>query len=127
MSDVSDLEVDEVAGHVIVSFSVFSLTRIGELSAFLEASSSPTDDFHYRFGTTTFDEPAWERRAERLDAAINAFVDRLEHVPRHELNAAGSFVRLFLTLPSGAETIDASTVKRLADVNATIWIDVSTD
>lgn len=108
---------------MILSFSVFSLTRIGELSAFLEEPSSPTDEFHYQLGTTTFDEPAWERRAEQLRAAINAFVDQLEHVPRDVLNSPGSFVRLFVTLPSGAETIDANTVKRLGDVNATIWID----
>lgn len=107
----------------MVRFSVLSSTRIPELSDFLEDHSPAVAEFHYRLGTTTFDEPAWVRRAERLRVAINDFVDRLERVPRDVLDAPGSFVRLCLTLPAGPKTIDASTMKRLADVNATIWID----
>jgi hypothetical protein len=71
----------------------------------------------------TFDEPNWEARAEKLNAVILEFVDRLHGVSPAVLNSPETFVRLFMTLPAGAETLDAGTVKRLADVGATIWID----
>ncbi len=58
-----------------------------------------------------------------LKAAIGQHLDRLAAVPRDALHDPDAFVRLFLTLPRGAETIDAETVKRLAEVNATVWID----
>jgi hypothetical protein len=123
VSDDDHPEADDDAGRVIVSLSVFSSSLVQELSQFLQGPSASPDKFHYRLGTATFDVPAWEPRAEMLHAAINDLLDRLERVPRALLNGPESFVRLFLTLPAGAETIDARTVKRLADVNATIWID----
>lgn len=123
MADDDKSGVDDDAGHVIVSLAVFSSSRIEELSEFLRDPSASPDQFHYSLGTTTFDESGWERRADLLRTAVNDLLDQLERVPREVLNAPQSFVRLFLTLPAGAETIDASTVKRLAEVNATIWID----
>lgn len=116
------LEADDDS-HVIVSFTVISATRIEGLTQYLAEPTTTVDGFFYDLGSTTFDEPGWEARADKLHQAINASLDRVEPIPRELLNDPGTFVRLFVTLPSGAETIDAQTVKRLADANTTIWID----
>lgn len=110
-------------GHVIVSFTVISAKRIEGLTEYLSEPTSSAEDFFYDLGTTTFNEPGWEARADLLHQAINTLLDRVEPISRESLQDRGTFVRLFITLPSGAETIDAQTVKRLADANATIWID----
>jgi hypothetical protein len=110
-------------GQVIASFTVISAARIEGLTQYLDEPTTAVDGFFYDLGTTTFDEPGWEARADKLHRAINAFLDRVEPIPRELLNDPGTFVRLFITLPSGAETIDAQTVKRLADANTAIWID----
>ncbi|MFE1664560.1 hypothetical protein [Microbacterium sp. P02] len=109
--------------YVIVSFTVISAARIEGLTQYLAEPDTTFDGFFYDLGTTTFDEPGWEARADKLHQAINVSLDRVAPIPRELLTDPGTFVRLFVTLPSGAETIDAQTVKRLADANATIWID----
>lgn len=108
---------------VTVSLSVFGAGRIERLEDYLQESAGPTDEHRYHLGTTTFNEPSWDRRAETLATTINDLLDRLASIPPDVLHAPTAFVRLFLTLPSGAETIDAKTLKRLAEVNATVWID----
>ncbi|KTS91126.1 hypothetical protein NS183_05600 [Microbacterium testaceum] len=109
-------------GHVIVSFDVSTAVRVGELDQFrTQPGSAPA--FSYRLGTVTFDESNAKARADKLNAVIMEFVDRLHGVPPAVLDAPETFVRLFMTLPAGAETLHAETVKRLADVGATIWID----
>lgn len=121
MTDDPEDEADD--GYVIVSFTVISQAPIEGLAQYLEGSRTPADEYFYSLGTTTFEEPGWEARADKLDATINAFLDLLEPIPRDVLHDPGAFVRLFMTLCRGAETLRAETVKRLADVNATIWID----
>ena len=113
--------MDADTGHVIVSLSVFTAVRIDELERYLRDRADSS--FSYGLGTVKFDEPAWEARADKLNAVIDNLLDLLDNIPRAVLHAPESFVRLYMTLPTGAETISASTVKRLADVNATIWID----
>lgn len=58
-----------------------------------------------------------------MQATINGLLGLVEPIPRASLHDPGAFVCLFMTLCRGAETIDAKTLKRLADVKATIWID----
>lgn len=110
-------------GHVIVSFDVSSELPIEELKEYLREPKRPTGELRYLLGTTDFDEPSWERRASLLGSTINGFIDLLATIPRDVLHASTVFVRLYVTFPRGAETIDAQTVKRLAEVNATLWID----
>jgi len=117
-----NVEVDD-DGQVIVSFDVFSATPIDVLAPYLRESKAPSDEFHYDLGTTTFEESISSRRADRLETTIVDYIDRLAAVPRDLLHGDAAVVRLFVTLPSGAETIHAKTIKRLAEVNATIWID----
>ncbi|BAJ75651.1 Flp pilus assembly protein, ATPase CpaF [Microbacterium testaceum StLB037] len=122
MSDEeSEADADDDAGHVIVSLSVSTTTRVDELERYLEDPSGPP--FIYDLGMSSFDESAAEARADKLEMTITELVDRLEDVPRAVLHDPESFVRLYMTLPAGAETIGADIVKRLAEVNATIWID----
>jgi hypothetical protein len=113
---------DSGDGHVIISFDVSTAVRVSELEQ-VRTKSGSGPPFSYHLGTVTFDEPNWEARAEKLNAVILEFVDRLHGVSPAVLNSPETFVRLFMTLPAGAETLDAGTVKRLADVGATIWID----
>lgn len=113
--------MDADTGHVIVSLSVFTVVRIDELERYLRDRADSS--FSYDLGTATFDEPAWEARADKLNATIHELVGQLASVPRDVLHAPESFVRLYMTLPSGAETLEARTVQRLAEVNATVWID----
>lgn len=113
--------MDADTGHVIVSLSVSTAVRVDELERYLR--DPPVSPFVYDLGTVKFDEPAWEARADKLNATIHELVDQLASVPRAVLHAPESFVRLYMTLPSGAETLEARTVQRLAGVNATVWID----
>lgn len=117
----ADIEMDADTGQVIVSLSVSTAVRVDELERYLR--DPPVSPFIYDLGRVKFDEPAWDARADKLNTTIHELVDRLESVPLAVLHAPESFVRLFMTLPSGAETLHAGTVKRLAEVNATVWID----
>lgn len=124
MTEGSDPEAEAGDnGYVIVSFTVISTAPIEGLAQYLRDSRTPADEFFYDLGTTSFEEPGSEARADKLQATINGFLDLVEPIPRAVLHHPGAFVRLFMTLCRGAETIDAKTLKRLADVNATIWID----
>lgn len=89
----------------------------------LEASATPADDgFRYDIGHVKFEERDGKARADVLNAVLDEHVDRLIPVAA-ELHRPDVFVRFFLTLPHGAETVHADTLKRLASVNATLWID----
>ncbi|MDY0910731.1 hypothetical protein [Microbacterium sp. CFBP9034] len=121
--DLGVEDTDDGEGHVIVSFTVISVAPIEGLAQYLSESRTPADEFFYDLGTTSFEEREAEARADRLEATINAFLDLLEPIPHEALHDPGAFVRLFMTLCRGAETIHAKTLKRLADANATIWID----
>lgn len=114
----------EDTGYVIVSLHVFSNDAIAELDAWrIEPKGSEAGPITYKIGTISFEEPCWERRIDALQATIDELLDRLANVPRARFHEADTFSRLYLTLPAGAETISAETVKRLAEVNAVLWID----
>ena len=115
---------DEDDGHVIVSLSVDSDEAIAELEGW-RVDSDGTDVGYgaYRMGTISFDEPNGERRADALHAAMDTLLGRLADAPRARLRERGTVVRMHLTVPTGAETISAGMVTRLAEVNATLWID----
>lgn len=114
---------DRGDGHVIVSFDVLSQKVIQELADYWSEIQAPTDSYRYRFETMTFDELESQLRAAKLKSTINYYLDRLQAVPRGVLHGQETFVRLYVSIPAGAETIDARTVQRLAEVNASIWID----
>ncbi|UNK69968.1 hypothetical protein [Microbacterium sp. H1-D42] len=122
MTHDSDVDPDNF-GHVIVSFTIGTAAPIENLVQYLHPSPAPGAEFFYDLGTETFEEPSSASRADKLDATINSFLELVESTPRDALHHPEAFVRLFMTLGRGAETISATTLKRLADVNATVWID----
>lgn len=122
VTEDSDGEADG-SGYVIVSFTVITASPIEGLSQYLSKPRARPDEFVYELGTQTFEEPESEARADQLDATINRFLDLLEPIPRGVLHDPNTFVRLYATFCRGAETISSTTLKRLAGVNATIWID----
>ena len=83
------------------------------------------DDVFYRIGKTTFEDGNWQTRADKLDAAVNAALDRLDAtgVDPEEMRRPDVFIKAFFTFGSGAETISADIVERLARYHATICID----
>ena len=114
---------DDAVGLVIVSLDVFSPSAIPQLSAFEREASLQGGGRHYDLGTIRVTEPDAVRRADALEAAVSALLDLVSAAPRDVLFAEETFVRLFLTLGSGAQTFGASLVRRIADVDATVWID----
>lgn len=119
----SDIDTDD-AGLVIVSFTVLAATPIDGLVRYLHESRTRGDEFFYDLGTETFEEPEAQNRADKLDAAINGFLDLMEPIPREVLHDSQAFVRLYMTFGRGAETVSAKALRRLAGVNATMWIDL---
>ncbi|WP_406246137.1 hypothetical protein ACI7YT_13795 [Microbacterium sp. M] len=122
MTPSSDVDADDV-GFVVVSFTVIAARPIDGLVRYLRESRTPDGEFFYDLGTETFEELEAENRADRLDAAINGMLDLVEHVPRSMFHDPHVFVRLYLTFGRGAETVSADALRRMADVNATMWID----
>jgi hypothetical protein len=88
-------------------------------------SPKPDDDFLYTISEVNFSEDDTRIRADRLDEAVSAALDRLEAtgVDLDLLATDGVFVRAFFSFSPGSETISAGLVSRLARVHATIWID----
>ncbi|HWT44645.1 MAG TPA: hypothetical protein VN085_01715 [Vicinamibacterales bacterium] len=125
MTDVA--EADRDATRVIFSLLVNSNEAIDRLAELATArrSPEPDDDFLYTISKVSFSEDDWQVRADRLDEAVSAALDRLEAtgVDLELLATDGVFVRAFFTFSPGAETISANLVARLARVHATIWIE----
>lgn len=119
---------EESSTLVIFSLDVISEEPIPSLAS-LQAEARPhrIDDTHFQYhiGKVSFEEGDWTRRADLLDDAIGELLDRLDRtgVTPEELSDPAVFVRAFLTLPPGAETVRANLVQRLGRVNATLWID----
>lgn len=106
--------------RVILSVTVFSLQAVPGLDALKKRRD--TDGYRYDIESLSFDEPDAEVRADTLNDALLARVALL--APAAEaLHRPDVRVRFFVTLPRGAETITAETVRALASVNATLWID----
>jgi hypothetical protein len=118
-----DAAEDDDQGQVIVSLDVFSPTPIEALSAFEWTSEARDDGRRYQLGTIEFVEQDAEERAEALDSAVATLLGLLSGVPRELLFDEDAFVRLFLTLGRGAQTLRSSLVQRIAAVNGTVWID----
>jgi hypothetical protein len=115
---------DSADGYVIVSLTVVHAVPITELAAYETFSGRVTDGSHwYQLGTISFEEKDSAQRAEELDRAILTLIDRLAGAPVDLLRSEEVFTRLFITFPHGAETISSSTLRRLADVGATLWLD----
>ena len=111
---------DDDEGHVILSVTVFGQNEVPGLDALTERREA--DAVRYDIETFAFDETDAGARAEKLNDAILERVALL--APAAEaLHRADVWVRFFVTLPRGAETLRADTVRALADVNATLWID----
>lgn len=118
----SDEDDDDDFGQVIVSLTVVSPTAIAALSAF-ERDPGTSDDLWYQLGTTSFVEHDTQRRLDALERAVSTLLDLLSDVPRAILFDDATFVRLFITFGRGAQTLSSALVQRIAEVNATIWID----
>jgi hypothetical protein len=119
--DVPDPDVD--AGQVIVSLTVFSADPIDQLASFGTERAAGESEHRYSLGTITFDQPDWNARIDQLESALDTLLDFLDPLPEAVLHAEGTVVRIFMTLPRGAETISARLVRRLANLNVTLWID----
>ncbi|MEO6115936.1 MAG: hypothetical protein ABIP33_06090 [Pseudolysinimonas sp.] len=113
--------------RVVFSLTVTSEHPIAALSNFPVQSRalSPDDDFIYAIDKVFFDEDDTGDRADLLDAAVNDALDRLimSGIDVAELHRDDVYVRAFYTFSPGSETIRPEVVKRLARINATIWID----
>ncbi len=119
-SDALPDDADNDHSMIILSVTVFSEDRIDGLAIFEVPSENGV--FRYDVAHVDFEERDGNRRADVLNDTLNENIARL--VPMAEaLHAPGVWVRFFLTLPHGAETIAAETVRGLASVNATLWID----
>ncbi|WP_157550843.1 hypothetical protein [Microbacterium sp. Root553] len=105
---------------MILSVTVFGQDDVPGLEALTEHREA--DGIRYDITTFSFDETDADTRADMLNDAI---LDRVALLtPAAEaLHRTDVWVRFFLTLPHGAETIRAETVRALAAVNATLWID----
>jgi hypothetical protein len=123
-----ELEEDEPT-RVIFSLIVNSDKPIAALAHFPGRTRAPRpdDDYHYDIFHADFEDDNWDTRADKLDAAVNEGLDLLDAsgVDPEGLAAPDVLVRAFFTFDPGAETIQASVVKRLAGYNATIWIDAN--
>ena len=108
-------------GSVMVSLTVFSTTSIEDLNSYRRVSA---DGRHvYDLGTERIADGDAGRRAEKLDAAIEELLHRLDDVTSSALQDPATFVRLFLTFGGGSHTISPHVLRRVALVNATLWID----
>ena len=111
---------DDDDWEVILSVTAFGEKPIPALNVY--ATPQEDDSFRYDIGHVVFDEPNSSARADVLNEVLNEHVALLAPAA-NTLRRPDVWVRFFLTLPSGAETISADTVRALASVNATLWID----
>ncbi len=118
---------DEPRTRVVFSLTVTSEHPIDALSGFPTQTRGlgPDDDYIYAVDKVYFEEDDVADRAELLNAAVNESLDRLNAsgVDAEELHRPDVYVRAFYTFSPGSETIRPEVVKRLARINATIWID----
>ena len=115
----------------LVSFSltVLSPHPIDDLRPF----AAPTvlgradDDVIYGIFKAGFEDGDDATRADRLREMVTEALDLLDAtgVSPSELDHEDVRVRAFFTFDPGAETIPADLVRRLARINATIWIDAN--
>jgi hypothetical protein len=125
----SDEREEDEPTRVIFSLLVNSDTPIAELAHFPGRTRPPRpdDDYLYDIFHADFEDDNWDSRADKLNAAANDGLNLLDAsgVDPERLAAPDVVVRAFFTFDPGAETIEASVVKRLAGYSATIWIDAN--
>lgn len=114
---------DDDFGLVIVSLNVFARSQLTELSAFERIDRTKEGGWWYDLGTISSDEADAGERAAALESAVTTLLELLSAVPEATLRDETSFVRLFITLGRGAQTLSPSLVQRIAAANATVWID----
>ena len=119
----------ESSTRVVFSLTVTSEHPIAALSNFPIANRglNPDDDYIYAIDKVYFEEDDTGDRADLLDAAVNDALDRLimSGIDVAELHRDDVYVRAYYTFSPGSETIRPEVVKRLARINATIWIDAN--
>ncbi|MEO6533698.1 MAG: hypothetical protein ABIO06_09010 [Pseudolysinimonas sp.] len=127
---LTEIETEtEAPTRVVFSLTVTSEHPIAALSNFPIANRglNPDDDYIYAIDKVYFEEDDTGDRADLLDAAVNDALDRLSMsgIDVVELHRDDVYVRAYYTFSPGSETIRPEVVKRLARINATIWIDAN--
>jgi len=115
--------------RVSFSLTVMSPHPIDELNGYLarDFAARAHDDYLYGIYKDAFDEPDETDRADQLHTMAVQALDLLEAtgVSPSELQHPDVRVRAFYTFDPGSETIRAEVVRRLARINATIWVDAN--
>jgi len=127
---LTEIETEtEAPTRVVFSLTVTSEHPIAALANFPIANRglNPDDDYIYAIDKVYFEEDDTGDRADLLDAAVNDALDRLimSGIDVAELHRDDVYVRAYYTFSPGSETIRPEVVKRLARINATIWIDAN--
>lgn len=128
MVHLVELEAEtETHTRVVFSLTVASEHPIEALAKFptVARGLNPDDDYIYAIDKVYFEEDDSGDRADLLNASVNDALDRLNlsGVDVAELHRDDVYVRAYYTFSPGSETIRPEVVKRLARINATIWID----
>lgn len=117
--------------QTLVSFSLTVLSGhpIDDLEPFAGRTfmSGPDEDHFYSIYKSDFEGEEWAERSDRLHEIVTDALDTLDAtgISPSELHHEDVRVRAFYTFEPGSETIRAEDVKRLARINATIWIDAN--
>jgi hypothetical protein len=124
----AELETEtETRTRVVFSLTVTAEHPIEALAGFpmMSRGLNPDDDYIYAIDKVYFEEVDAGDRADLLNATVNDALDRLNlsGVDVAELHRDDVYVRAYYTFSPGSETIRPDVVKRLARINATIWID----
>jgi len=127
-NEEDDWEEDEPT-RVQFTLTVISDDPIDELQHLLQRSVRPREPDHaymYDIHHFNLEDDNWETRGDEVDAGLLTAVDALEAtgVEMERLTPPNAWVRALFTFTPGAETITAEAVKRLAEYNAVLWIDV---
>jgi hypothetical protein len=122
------LAYPEESTRVLFSMFVVSEDPIPALAALTappRRRPAPDDLHAYDLARVAFEVDDADERAGRLNAELGAALDLLEStgVDRDALHSSSVDVRAYWTLGSGAHTIDARSIARLAAVGAQVWID----
>ncbi len=126
---IGSMPTDIALTLVSFSLTVLSPHPIYDLTPFAAPTlvARADDDFMYGIYKTGFEDADDSTRADRLHEIVAEALDLLDAtgVSPSELQHEEVRVRAFFTFDPGAETIHADIVRRLARINATIWIDAN--
>ena len=127
--DEDDNWEEDEPTRVQFTLTVISDEPIDELQHLLHRSVRPREPDHafmYSIHHFSLKDDNWETRGDAVDAGVLKAVDALEAtgVELERLSPPNAWVRALFTFTPGAETVTAEAVKRLAEYNAVLWIDV---